>query len=102
MLLAPNLKIRIEAERPTRPIRSLPDVNPGHLSQPLDVLFACGAAATVKPLIFTQCLASGVSVKMNYSLPYGQCLDLNVAGGACAPTVLPQRLEHGRNGIDGL
>ena len=30
MLLAPNLKIRIEAERPTRPIRSLPDVNPGH------------------------------------------------------------------------
>ena len=39
---------------------------------------------------------------MNYNLLYSQYLDLNVAGGACAPTVLPQRLEHERSGIDGL
>ncbi len=63
MLLAPNLETRIEAERPLRTNRLLPDVTPGPLSQPLDVLFDCRAAAAVSPLICTRCLASGVSVE---------------------------------------
>ncbi len=63
MLLAPNLERRIEAERPVRTIRQLPDVTPESLSQPLDVLIAYRAAAAVIPLICTRCLASGVSVE---------------------------------------